>query len=39
MDPDPGKEIEVDPDLAPERGSKWIRIRNAAYRITDFIVV
>ena len=25
VDPDPGKEIEVDPD--PERGSKWIRIR------------
>ena len=29
MDPDPGKEIEVDPDadLDPERGLKWIRIR------------
>ena len=27
VDPDPGKEIEVDPD--PERGLKWIRIRNA----------
>ena len=25
MDPDPRKEIEVDPD--PERGLKWIRIR------------
>ena len=25
MDPDPGKEIEVDPD--PERRLKWIRIR------------
>ena len=25
MDPDPGKDIEVDPD--PEKGSKWIRIR------------
>ena len=25
MDPDPGKEIEVDPD--PERGLQWIRIR------------
>ena len=27
MDPDPGKEIEVDPDpdLDPERGLKWIR--------------
>ena len=25
MDPDPWKEIEVDPD--PERGLKWIRIR------------
>ena len=32
MDPDPdlGKEIEVDPDLDPERRLKWIRIRNAA---------
>ena len=30
-DPDPRKEIEVDPDpdLDPERGLKWIRIRNA----------
>ena len=29
VDPDPRKEIEVDPDpdLAPERGLKWIRIR------------
>ena len=27
MDPDPRKEIEVDPDLDPERGLKWIRIR------------
>ena len=29
MDPDPGKEIEVDPypDLDPERRLKWIRIR------------
>ena len=28
-DPDPRKEFEVDPDpaLDPERGSKWIRIR------------
>ena len=26
-DPDLGKEIEVDPDLDPERGLKWIRIR------------
>ena len=26
-DPDPRKEIEVDPDLDPERGLKWIRIR------------
>ena len=26
MDPDPGKEIEVD----PERGLKWIRIRQNA---------
>ena len=25
VDPDPGKDIEVDPDLG--RGSKWIRIR------------
>ena len=25
VDPDPGKEIEVDPD--PEQGSKWIGIR------------
>ena len=25
MDPDPGKDIEVDPD--PEEGSKWIWIR------------
>ena len=25
VDPDPGKEIEVDPN--PERGLKWIRIR------------
>ena len=24
VDPDPGKEIELDPD--PERGSKWIRL-------------
>ena len=24
-DPDPRKEIEVDPDLDPERGLKWIR--------------
>ena len=33
-DPDPKKEIEVDPDpdLNPERGLKWIRIRqNAVY--------
>ena len=27
MDPDPRKEIEVDPDLDPERGLKWFRIR------------
>ena len=29
MDPDPRKEIKVDPDpdLDPERGLKWIRIR------------
>jgi len=27
VDPDPRKEIEVDPDLDPERGLKWIRIR------------
>ena len=27
MDPDPRKEIEVDPDLDPERGLKLIRIR------------
>ena len=29
MDPDPIKEIKVDPDLDldPERGLKWIRIR------------
>ena len=27
VDPGPGKEIEVDPDLDPERGLKWIRIR------------
>ena len=29
VDPDPGKEIEVDPDpnLDPERRLKWIRIR------------
>ena len=27
MDPDPRKEIEVDPDLDLERGLKWIRIR------------
>ena len=29
MDPDPRKEIVVDPDpdLDPERGLKWIRIR------------
>ena len=29
VDPDLGKEIEVDPDqdLDPERGFKWIRIR------------
>ena len=27
-DPDPGKEIEVDPD--PRRGLKWIRIRPKA---------
>ena len=27
VDPDPRKEFEVDPDLDPERGSKWIRIR------------
>ena len=26
MDPDPRKEIEVDPDLDPERGLKLIRI-------------
>ena len=28
VDPDPRKEFEVDldPDLDPERGSKWIRI-------------
>ena len=26
-DPDPGKEIEVDPDLDPERRLKWVRIR------------
>ena len=26
-DPDPRKEIEVDPDLDPERGVNWIRIR------------
>ena len=26
-DQDLGKEIEVDPDLDPERGLKWIRIR------------
>ena len=26
-DPDPRKEIEVDPDLNPERGLKLIRIR------------
>ena len=26
-DPDLGKEIEVDPDLDPERRLKWIRIR------------
>ena len=36
MDPDPRKEIEVgpDPDLDPERGLKWIRIRirNAGYQ-------
>ena len=33
VDPDPRKEIEVnpDPDLDPERGLKWIRIRNAAF--------
>ena len=32
MDPDPRKEIEVDPDpdLDPERGLKWIRIRQNA---------
>ena len=28
VDPDPRQEIEVDP--VPERGLKWIRIRNAA---------
>ena len=28
-DPDLGKEIEVDPDLDPGRGLKWIWIRNA----------
>ena len=28
MDPDPGKEIEVDPD--PDRALKWIRIRPIA---------
>ena len=28
LDPDPGKEIEVDPD--PRRGLKWIRIRQNA---------
>ena len=27
MDPDPRKDIGVDPDLDPERGLKWIRIR------------
>ena len=27
VDLDPGKEIKVDPDLDPEQGSKWIRIR------------
>ena len=27
MDLDPRKEIKVDPDLDPERGLKWIRIR------------
>ena len=32
VDPDPRKEIEVDPD--PERGLKWIRIRNAAYKLS-----
>ena len=26
-DPDPRKEIVVDPDMDPERGLKWIRIR------------
>ena len=35
-DPDPRKEIEVDPDpdpdLDPERGMKWIRIRNAGFQ-------
>ena len=30
MDPDPGKEIEVDPDPYPERELKWIRIRQDA---------
>ena len=32
QDPDPGKEIEVDPDLAKCSASRWIRIpiRNAA---------
>ena len=36
MDPDPRKEIEVDPDLDPERGLKWIRIRirNADYKFS-----
>ena len=36
MDPDPRKDIEVDPDLDPEWGLKWIRIRpNAVYPDPD----
>ena len=27
MDPDPEKAIEVDPNLDPGQGSKWIRLR------------
>ena len=27
VDPDPGKEIEVDPNLDLAQGSKWTRIR------------
>ena len=39
MDPDPRKEIEVDPDLDPERGLKWIRIRNADEKCMSLLLM